>query len=164
MFKTGIYVSIAILALYVIWFVITVAGITDVSFTFEETYDFTVVAELCIALCCLLHDITSGVRLIDIALAGAALSSVVLRFVSTDCDGCPDSTSCDHNGCDSDTFRSLTKSALYLLPVAMAVFRVYKAYLPKFNPKEQKLPISVKNDKNDNKNSPGNIFIAPDGQ
>lgn len=139
MFKKGIVVSAAIFVSYVSWFIIS--GIT-VPFNFEETYDFTVGAEACIALCCFLHDFTNGVRLIDIALAGAALSSVMLRFVRTDCDGCTDS--CDHNGCNSNTFRSWTKPALYLIPVAMAIFRVYKAYLPKYVKKDLKLPTSVK--------------------
>lgn len=144
MFETGIYVYTAICLVYVSWGVISAMTI---SFDLDETYDFTMGADACIALCCFLHDFTSGVRLIDIALAGAALSSVVLRFVSTDCDGCPDSTSCDHNGCNSDTFRYLSKPFFYLLPVATAVFRVYKAYLVKYKPKEQNLPISVKKDK-----------------
>lgn len=150
MFVLGIAISSVTLVAYILWF-FWMWFHWKSTFDFEEyTYDFTVLADACVVLCCLLVDTTrGGIRIIDITLAGVTLSSVVLRFIETDCDGCEndiDTGNCRHNGCEEGSFRNDTKVFINMIPVATAVFRVYKASRSKGTPKP--LPTTTQNNPN----------------
>ena len=121
MFVQGIIISSATLVSYLLWF------IWFLPFDFDQTYDFTVLSDACIVLCCLLIDTTDGNKILNMSLSAAALSSVVLRFISTDCTGCAVCDtyvgSCLHNGCGCSP-RSGTKLLINMLPLVTALIRV----------------------------------------
>ena len=132
MFVQGIIVSSATLVAYVLWF------LWFLPFDFDQTYDFTVLADAGIVLCCLVLDTTDGLKLLNLSLAAAALSSLALRFITTDCTGCEECETyvgpCLHNGCGCSP-RSGAKVLINAIPVATALFRVLPDVL---NPKVSK--------------------------
>jgi hypothetical protein len=121
MFVQGVIISSATLVSYLLWL------IWFLPFDFNQDYDFTVLSEACLVLCCLLLDTTDGNRIINLSLAAAILSSVVFRFIGTDCTGCAVCDTyvgtCLHNGCGCSP-RNGTKMFLYIIPLATVLFRV----------------------------------------
>jgi hypothetical protein len=115
MFINGIIYSSIVLIFYIIWFVWFSAD-------FNNLYDYTVLCDCLVVLCCLLLDTAARDKPLNYALAGCALLSVVLRFVSTDCGGCGDcSEECAQNACCS--YRATTSLIIELVPFVTAGIR-----------------------------------------